>query len=69
MGYRMSRHASLGGFSPYYLLFLQHPIVGSRLRDLLNEPLNLDLDSPETIARVLRDRAFDQVARGHANRF
>jgi hypothetical protein len=39
-------------------LFLRHPIVGSRVRDLLTEPVNLDLDSPETIARVLRDRAL-----------
>jgi hypothetical protein len=67
MGYRMSRHASLSGFSPYYLLFLRHPIVGSRLRDLVTEPINLDLESPKTIARVLRDHAL-RIARGHANR-
>jgi hypothetical protein len=54
----MSRHASLGGFSPYCLLFLRPPIVGSRLRDLVTGPIKLDLDSPETIARVLRDRAL-----------
>jgi hypothetical protein len=58
MDYRMSRHASLGGFSPYYLLFLRHPIVGSWLWDLVTEPINLDLNSPETTARVLRDRAL-----------
>ncbi|GAQ87979.1 hypothetical protein KFL_003910055 [Klebsormidium nitens] len=55
MGYRLSRHTSLGGYSPYYLLYRRHPVVGMRIRDIVSEPI--DLDSPVTSARILRDRA------------
>ena len=55
LGYRCSRHASLGGHSPYYLLFGRHPLVGSRVKSVLDEPI--DLDSPLTSARILRERA------------
>ena len=58
MGYRMSRHASLVGYSPYYLLFGRHPIVGSPLREILARPIELNLDSPEHTAKVLRERAL-----------
>jgi hypothetical protein len=56
MGYRMSGHTSLGGYSPYFLLFGRHPIVGSHVRDIINEPV--DLDDPHTCATILRDRAL-----------
>ncbi|GAQ92744.1 Integrase core domain and FYVE/PHD zinc finger containing protein [Klebsormidium nitens] len=55
MGYRMSRQASLGGYSPYYLLFGRHPIVGSKVRDILQEPV--DLDDSILCAEFLHDRA------------
>ena len=31
MGYRMSKHASLANFSPYFLLFGRQPILGMSL--------------------------------------
>ncbi|GAQ93509.1 hypothetical protein KFL_015960010, partial [Klebsormidium nitens] len=55
MGYRMSRQAFLGGFSPYYLLFGRHPIVGSKVRDIIQNVVNLD--DPAVWARVMSDRA------------
>jgi hypothetical protein len=55
MGYRMSRQASLAGFSPYYLLFGRHPIVGSKVRDIIQNVVNLD--DPAVWARVVSDRA------------
>lgn len=56
MGYRFSRHHSLGGYSPYYLLYGRHPIVGARIKDVVDEPINLD--SPLLSAQILRDRAL-----------
>jgi hypothetical protein len=44
MGYRMSRQRSLGGYSPYFLLFRRWPIVGASVRDVLKKVV--DLDSP-----------------------
>ncbi|GAQ80426.1 hypothetical protein KFL_000540030 [Klebsormidium nitens] len=55
LGYRMSRQASLWGYSPYYMLFGRHPIVGSKVRDVLQEPV--DLDDPILCAKFLHDRA------------
>jgi hypothetical protein len=43
MGYRMSRQASLACFSPCSLLFGQHPIVGSKVRDIIQNVVNLDV--------------------------
>jgi hypothetical protein len=37
MGYRMSRQRSLGGYSPYLLLFGRWPIVGASVRDVLQK--------------------------------
>jgi hypothetical protein len=55
MGYRMSRQTSLAGFLPYFLLFGRHPVVGSRVRDIIQE--KFDLDDPVIWARVINDRA------------
>jgi hypothetical protein len=55
MGYRMSRQTSLAGFSPYFLLFGRHPVVGSRVRDIIQE--TVDLDDPIIWALVINDRA------------
>jgi transposase InsO family protein len=55
MGYRMSCQASLAGFSPYYLLFGRHLIVGSKVRDIIQNVV--DLDDPAIWARVVSDRA------------
>jgi hypothetical protein len=55
MGYRMSRQASLAGFSPYYLLIGRHPIVGSKVCDIIQNVV--DLDNPAIWARVVNDRA------------
>jgi hypothetical protein len=56
MGYRMSSHVALGGYSPYFLLFGRHPIVGSSVRDIIAEPINLD--DPLMCAAILRERAL-----------
>jgi hypothetical protein len=55
MGYRMSRQRSLGGYSPYFLLFGRWPIVGASVRDVLQKVV--DLDSPEEWARLVNERA------------
>ncbi|GAQ91866.1 hypothetical protein KFL_008720010 [Klebsormidium nitens] len=55
MGYRMSRQASLAGYSPYFLLFGRWPIVGARVRDVLHTVV--DLDSPQVWATVVEERA------------
>jgi hypothetical protein len=54
MGYRMSRQASLAGFFPYNLLFGRHPIVGSKVRDIIQNVV--DLDDPAIWACVVSDR-------------
>jgi hypothetical protein len=56
MGYRMSSHVELGGYSPYFLLFGRHPIVGSRVCDIVAEPI--DLDDPLKCATIMRERAL-----------
>jgi hypothetical protein len=55
MGYRMSRQRSLGGYSPYFLLFGRWPIVGASVRDVLQKVV--DLDSPAEWARLINERA------------
>jgi hypothetical protein len=51
MGYRMSKHASLSHFSPYFLLFGRHPIPPSSITAQMDQVV--DLDSPTTWARVI----------------
>lgn len=55
MGYRMSRQTSLAGYSPYFLLFGRHPLVGTKVRDVVQKVV--DLDDPDVWARVVNDRA------------
>jgi hypothetical protein len=55
MGYRMSRQRSLGGCSPYFLLFGTWPIVGASVRDVLQRVV--DLDSRAEWARLINKRA------------
>ena len=55
MGYRMSRQASLAGYSPYFLLFGRWPIVGAKVRDVLHTVV--DLDDPQVWANVVQERA------------
>jgi len=54
MGYRMSKHASLSHFSPYFLLFGRHPIPPSSIAVQMDQVM--DLDSPTTWARVIAER-------------
>jgi hypothetical protein len=55
MGYRMSKHASLSHFSPYFLLFGRHPIPPSSIAAQMDQVM--DLDSPTTWAKVIAERA------------
>ncbi len=55
MGYRMSKHASLFHFSPYFLLFGRHPIPPSSIATQMDQVV--DLDSPTTWAKVIAERA------------
>jgi hypothetical protein len=55
MGYRMSKHASLSHFSPYFLLFGKHPIPPSSIVAQMDQVV--DLDSLATWARVITERA------------
>jgi hypothetical protein len=54
MGYRMSKHASLSHFSPYFLLFGRHPIPPSSIVVQMDQVV--DLNSPATWARVIAER-------------
>jgi hypothetical protein len=54
MGYKMSKHASLFHFSPYFLLFGRHPIPPSSIATQMDQVV--DLDSPATWARVIAER-------------
>ncbi len=51
MGYRMSKHASLSHFSPYFLFFGRHPIPPFSIVAQMDQVV--DLDSPTTWARVI----------------
>jgi hypothetical protein len=55
MGYRMSKHASLSHFSPYFLLFGKHPIPPSSIVVQMDQVM--DLDFPATWAKVIAERA------------
>jgi hypothetical protein len=55
MGYRMSKHASLFHFFPYFLLFGRHPIPPSSIVAQMDQVV--DLDSPTTWAKVIAERA------------
>jgi hypothetical protein len=55
MGYKMSKHASLFHFSPYFLLFGRHPIPPSSIVVQMEQVV--DLDSPATWARIIAERA------------
>jgi hypothetical protein len=55
MGYKMSKHASLYHFSPYFLLFGRHPIPPSSITAQIDHVV--DLDSPTTWAKVIAERA------------
>jgi hypothetical protein len=46
MGYRMSKHAFLSHFSPYFLLFGRHPIPPFSIAIQMDQVV--DLDSPTT---------------------
>jgi hypothetical protein len=66
MGYRMSKHASLSHFSPYFLLFGRHPISPSSITAQMDQVV--DLDSLATWARVIAERAAlfqEGYAHGH----
>jgi hypothetical protein len=54
MGYRMSKHASLSHFSPYFLLFGRHPIPPSSIITQMDQVV--DLDSPSIWAKVITER-------------
>jgi len=51
MGYRMSKHASLSHFAPYFLLFGRHSIPPSSIVAQMDQVV--DLDSPTTWAKVI----------------
>jgi hypothetical protein len=55
MGYRMSKHASLIHFFPYFLFFRRHPIPPSSIVAQMDQVV--DLDSPATWAKVIIERA------------
>ncbi len=55
MVYRMSKHASLFHFFPYFLLFGKHPIPPSSITVQMDQVM--DLDSLATWARVIAKRA------------
>lgn len=55
MGYRMSRHALLGHFLPYFLLFGRDPVPPAALRQVMEAPV--DLDDPALWAKVIAERA------------
>jgi hypothetical protein len=61
MGYRMSKHASLSHFFPYFLLFGRHPVPPFSIAAQMDQVV--DLNSPATWARVIaeRDALFRRV--------
>jgi hypothetical protein len=61
MGYKMSKHASLCHFSPYFLLFGRHPIPPFSIVVRMDQVV--DLDFPTTWSRVIveKDALFKRV--------
>jgi hypothetical protein len=55
MGYKMSKHASLFHFSPYFLLFGRHPIPPSSIVAQMDQVV--DLHSPAAWDKVIVERA------------
>src|SRR5450759_3025193 len=55
MGYRMSKHASLAAYSPYFLLFGRHPVPPSTIAQQMSQVV--DLDNETTWAKVIADWA------------
>ncbi len=55
MGYRMSKHASLSHFTPYFLLFGRHPIPPSSITAQMDQVV--DLDSLATWVKVIAKKA------------
>jgi hypothetical protein len=55
MGYRMSRHAFMLQYTPYFLLFGRHPISTSSIASQMDQVVDLDFAS--TWARVILERA------------
>jgi hypothetical protein len=51
MGYKMSKHAPLSHFAPYFLFFGRHPIPPSFITIQMDQVM--DLDSPASWARVI----------------
>ncbi len=54
MGYKMSKHAYLSHFAPYFLLFWKHPIPPSSIVAKMDQVM--DLDSPATWAKVIAEK-------------
>jgi hypothetical protein len=54
MGYRMSKHAFLSHFTPYFLLFSKHPIPPPSIVAQMDQVV--DLDSPATWAKVIAEK-------------
>jgi hypothetical protein len=54
MGYKMSKHASLSHFTPYFLFFGKHPISPSSIVAQMDHVV--DLDSLTTWAKVIVER-------------
>ncbi len=55
MGYKMSKHAYLSHFAPYFLLFKRHPIPPFSIATQMDQVV--DLDSLTTWVRVIIKRA------------
>jgi len=55
MGYKISKHASLSHFAPYFLLFKRHPIPPSSIAIQMDQIV--DLDSLTTWVRVIKKKA------------
>jgi hypothetical protein len=56
MGYRMSKHASLFHFAPYFLLSGKHPIPPSSIVVQMDQVM--DLDSLATWPKVIVDKVI-----------
>jgi hypothetical protein len=54
VGYKMSKHAYLSHFTPYFLLFERHPIPPSSIVTQMDQVV--DLNSPAIRAKVIVER-------------